>query len=337
MEEKTIRKDNLIRLLGELAGSCQVLAPVRRGDSLVFEEILSGDAIHFPDGNTKKSVKEVFFPQRESLFAYQDEETREPKFPDKERVVFGVRPCDARSLFLLDSVFDADDFTDPYYFSKRQNSTVIAIGCSHPMRTCFCTATGGDPFSLDGADVLLVDMGETYFVQAVTQRGETFLEGRAGLEKPEQDQRQRKDEIIEKARGSIGSDLNVERVKTVLDRDFDNPFWETVHEKCHGCGVCTFLCPTCHCFDILDEGDRRQGERIRIWDSCMFSLFTLHASGSNPRPGGKERIRQRILHKFKYFVDNHNEVACTGCGRCIRDCPVNLDIREVLIEIQNSE
>jgi sulfhydrogenase subunit beta (sulfur reductase) len=337
MEEKTIRKDDLMSFLADLTGSCQVLAPVRKGDSLVFEEILTRDEIHVSACNTKKSIKEVFFPQRERLFAYRGQETRAPSLPDKERVVFGVRPCDARSLSLLDPVFDGDDFKDPYYCSKRENSTVISIGCNQPMRTCFCADTGGNPFSLDGADVLLVDMGETYFVQPVTQRGERFLEGKIGLEDAEQEQRQRKDEIIEKARESIGSDLNMERIKTVLDRDFDNPFWETLHEKCHGCGVCTFLCPTCHCFDILDEGDGRKGERIRIWDSCMFPLFTLHASGSNPRPGGKERMRQRILHKFKYSVDNHNEVACTGCGRCIRACPVNLDIREVLKEIQNSE
>ena len=324
-------------LLADLTGSCQVLAPVRKGDSLVFEEILTGDEIRLSECNTKKSVKEVFFPQRERLFAYRGQETREPAFPDRERIVFGVRPCDARSLSLLDPVFDADDFKDPYYCSKRDNTTVISIGCSQPMRTCFCTDTGGDPFSLEGTDVLLIDMGETYFVRSLTQRGEAFLQGKAGFERAEQDQVRQKEEIIEKARETVNSVLNVERIKRALDNDFDNPLWETLHEKCLGCGVCTFLCPTCHCFDILDEGDSEQGERIRIWDSCMFPLFTLHASGENPRPSGKERMRQRILHKFKYFVDNHNKVACTGCGRCIRACPVNLDIREVLQEIQNQE
>ena len=142
---------------------------------------------------------------------------------------------------------------------------------------------------------------------------------------------------MEEARRSIRSSLNIAQIKKALDRDFDNPLWETIHEKCLGCGVCTFLCPTCHCFDILDEGDSTQGERIRIWDSCMFPLFTLHASGANPRPGGKERMRQRVMHKFSYFLDNHEQPSCTGCGRCIRFCPVNLDIREVLGAIQNSE
>jgi hypothetical protein len=220
MEEKTIRKDDLIRLLADLTGSCQVVAPVRKGDSLVFEKILSADGVHLSDGNTKKSVKEVFFPQRERLFAYREQETREPSFPGEERVIFGVRPCDARSLSLLDPVFDGDDFKDPYYCSKRENTTVIAIGCSHPMGTCFCTDTGGDPFSLEGADVLLIDMEETYFARPITQRGEEFIRGRAGFEEAAQDQRQLKDEIIEKARESMGSNLDAERVKSVLDGDF---------------------------------------------------------------------------------------------------------------------
>lgn len=337
MEEKTIRKEDLIRLLADLTQTCRVLAPVRKGDSLVFDEIHTGDESFLSDFNTKKSAKEFFFPQRERLFAYQGQDTREPDLPEKETILFGVRPCDGRSISLLEHVFDGDDFKDPYFLGKRESTTVIAIGCNRPMHTCFCTATGGDPFSLKGADLLLIDLGDTFLAQPVTQKGESFLQGKAGFEKAEQDQNRRKDELMEEARECIGSTLNMEQIKNALDRDFDSPLWEILHEKCVACGVCTFLCPTCHCFDILDEGTRDQGERIRIWDSCMFPLFTLHASGENPRPGGKERMRQRIMHKFKYFVDNHNKVACTGCGRCVRECPVNLDIREVLEEIQNRE
>jgi len=40
-----------------------------------------------------------------------------------------------------------------------------------------------------------------------------------------------------------------------------------------------------------------------------------------------------VMHKFSYLVDSYGETACVGCGRCIRLCPVNFDIREVLRKV----
>ncbi|MCE5274896.1 MAG: 4Fe-4S dicluster domain-containing protein, partial [Deltaproteobacteria bacterium] len=92
-------------------------------------------------------------------------------------------------------------------------------------------------------------------------------------------------------------------------------------------------CPTCHCFDISDEVKGSDGKRLRNWDSCMFPLFTKETSGHNPRPSQKERWRQRVMHKFRYYVDNFGAIACVGCGRCVMSCPVNLDIRKIVEDI----
>ena len=334
MEEKTISKDGLISFLAALTKNYQVFAPVKKDDGLVFEEIQSEDEICLDYSNTKKGVKEIFFPQKERLFSFSllkgEEEITEPAFPDTKTVIFGVRPCDAKGLSLFDSVFGDKDYEDPYYLSKRANTIVIALGCSQPESTCFCIDLKGDPFATDGSDLLLIDLGDSYLVQAVTEKGEKLLEKEGKFNKADQNQVRIKEKIIEKARASFKSSVNPEKIKEKLDNNFDDPVWDRLHEKCLGCGICTFLCPTCHCFDIIDETDGSTGERIRIWDSCMFPQFTLHASGANPRPTGKERLRQRVMHKFKYFVDNNGEVACSGCGRCIKYCPVNLDIREIL-------
>jgi sulfhydrogenase subunit beta (sulfur reductase) len=118
-----------------------------------------------------------------------------------------------------------------------------------------------------------------------------------------------------------------------MDQMIESPFWNRVHEKCIGCGACTFLCPTCHCFDISDEAQGKSGRRVRSWDSCLFPLYSLETSGHNPRPSGRERTRQRLMHKFNYFPKNFKKVACVGCGRCILYCPVNFDIRQALKEI----
>ncbi len=336
MEHRIITKNSLAELLSDLTKTSSVLAPVRQEDSLVFQEIHGIDEISFSDNNTKKSVKELFFPQREELFAYKDNVVTEPDLPDKGRVLFGVRPCDAKSLSLLDCVFDDNDYQDPYFLNKRENTLVVAVGCNRPGDTCFCTAIGGGPFSTEGIDLLLIDIGDAYLAQPTTPKGEEFIKEQAGFHEAKPDQIELKEIAVQKAEAGIDANLNLSRIKENLDSGFDSHFWESFHEKCIGCGTCTFLCPTCHCFDILDEG-ADQGQRIRIWDSCMFPLFTLHASGSNPRPTGKQRFRQRVMHKFKYFVENNGRAACTGCGRCIRYCPVNLDIRDVLGIIDNQE
>jgi ferredoxin len=119
-------------------------------------------------------------------------------------------------------------------------------------------------------------------------------------------------------------------VKQRLDKEYESPLWEAVAERCLGCGACAYLCPTCHCFDVTDEGKDGAGKRVRTWDCCQYSQFTHHGSGHNPRPSRKERARQRIMHKFRYNVDNFHAVFCVGCGRCIEYCPVNVDVRETL-------
>jgi ferredoxin len=212
----------------------------------------------------------------------------------------------------------------------------MGLACNQPMSTCFCTSVGGGPFSTDGLDVLWTDLGDRYLVEAFTAQGEALIAGRPQMREAGSEDVDQKAELAARAEGTI-SGPDVQGVKEKLDGMYDSPFWLQVHRKCLGCGACTYLCPTCHCFDIQDEGDRRQGRRVRNWDTCQFSQFTLHASGHNPRISGKERMRQRMMHKFNYFVENFHAIACVGCGRCVRECPVNLDIRAVLMGIQEAE
>ncbi len=339
MTEKTIKKDELIKLLADLSGDCQVFAPTLQNDSLVIEQINSAEEIALNASNTKKSVKGVLFPQRERLLSYdllKPEEMTEPPFPDKQRVVFGIRPCDAKSLLVFDHVFNSKEYPDPYYLNKRDNTLVISIGCNAPAGTCFCTATGGGPFSTDGSDILLYETKDAYIAQGLTEKGAAFLDDNTAFIDADDSCAQVKEEMAAASNEAIKSNLQTQSIKEKLDKGFHDDVWDTLHEKCIGCGTCTYLCPTCHCFDIVDETTGETGERLRIWDSCMYPNFTLHASGGNPRSSGKQRMRQRVMHKFKYFVDNNDMIACTGCGRCIKHCPVNLDIREVLDKIEKS-
>lgn len=329
MDARAIDKGRIVELLDELIEGYEVFAPVMSDDVMLFDKIASGGEARLDFGNSKRLPKEAFFPPSEVMFVYQGTQAEAP--PSKgDRVLFGIRPCDARSFLLLDKVFNTPDYQDAYYVEKRERTYVVGIGCNRPLSTCFCTSVGGGPFNEEGMDVLLSDLGDRYLVQVISERGRRLLEGNALLEEATESDLREGNRIAAEARERVTSMVETEGLGDRLMGMYDDPFWDALHQKCLGCGVCTYLCPTCHCFDVLDEGGEQRGRRVRIWDTCQSALFTLHASGHNPRPSGRERMRQRIMHKFRYFVDNCGEIACVGCGRCIRNCPVNMDLREVL-------
>lgn len=332
--EKVLEKKRLPELLDGLKKRFRVFGPVDWDDKLVFKEVRSVDELQLNYSNSKTSPKGIFFPQTEKLFRFRGDEVLEETPPEEGIVILGMRPCDARGFTLLDLVFQGQDFQDPYYLNRRSRSIVISTACSEPRSTCFCISVGGRPDSEEGADILLYDLGETYLVRAVTEKGEIlFKDLGTFLKDAHKSDLEKRDRLVEESMQRLSSRISIDGLKQKLDHSFEAPFWDEFHLKCLGCGICTYLCPTCHCFDITDESLGVEGERLRSWDSCMFPLFTLHASGHNPRPTQKERMRQRIMHKFNYCPEDFGETFCCGCGRCILSCPVNLDIRELIKEI----
>ncbi|SFR06633.1 4Fe-4S dicluster domain-containing protein [Desulfoscipio geothermicus] len=332
-----VSKKDIPNFLDKLISEYQVFAPVKEETYTLFKQICSGADAALDAGNTKLPAKEIFFPQSEKLFSYNvsEEGARlEAPVDDQKKVIFGVRPCDAKSLTLLDNVFNNDKYQDPYYLTRRNNTIMIGIGCNSPASTCFCTSVNGGPFDTKGLDLLLVDTGDAYVVEVVSDKGREIAE-KAGFAAAADANKDAAAKVKQDA--VVTCQVNIDGLKAKLDVNFYDSIWEKIHEKCLGCGACTYLCPTCHCFDIVDEATDCNGCRVRNWDSCAFPLFTLHGSGHNPRTSNKERYRNRIMHKFKYFVDNFNEIACVGCGRCIKNCPVNMDIRVVLEDIRGSE
>ncbi|HDY89766.1 MAG TPA: hypothetical protein ENH82_16830 [bacterium] len=348
MEEKKIRKSNLNKLFEELLkNNNRIFAPVEKDDYFCFAEIQSPDTCKFEGyRNTKISPKEMFFPQTEVLYGFRNHELEEnSKKPadnkQQKSVIFGVRPCDAQAISFLDKVFKEEekkDFIDPYYQEKREKTTVISLTCNKPLISCFCTSVNGRPDGEYGADVSFCDLGEDFLARPITEKGVEFIKGSGKwFENAKKSDVDKRNKIVQESTKKINSHVKTEKIKEKLDKSFKADFWNEIQQKCLGCGVCTFLCPTCHCFDITDEVETglealtlSGGKRMRCWDSCMYPLFTLHASGHNPRLKYKERMRQRVMHKFNYCPQNFKEMFCVGCGRCVRDCPVNLDIREVL-------
>jgi sulfhydrogenase subunit beta (sulfur reductase) len=331
--QKILPKPDLTRLIDEWRAKATVYGPVRQGDIVAFQPLTgSDDGDLYLAANTRYPPKSLFLPQSEAMFRVEGPGLEPVETTSANRVVLGIRPCDARACQLLDGVFAGSEYTDPYWSGKRRQTTLVALGCTNPCETCFCTSVGSGPFDGRGVDVLLTDIGEAYVAEISSERGQALLDR---LRDASQEQIVASSEAQTKARGAIEEPFELGGIVETLYGLFEDEFWYDVQQSCLGCGVCTFLCPTCHCFDIVDEAQR--GERVRNWDTCMFRIYSQEASGHNPRPTNVERTRQRIMHKYAYFIELFDEVGCTGCGRCVRYCPVGIDIRQTIRSSQLRE
>jgi len=330
MLEVTLDKAKLQELLKLLGADRRLVAPVADKQGTVFSEITDPSLVCLDAVNTTLSPKEVVFPQWETLYTFEGDRVTKTEPQIEETVLFGVRPCDARAFELLDRVFTWDGVNDPYYLKRREKTLVVALACNVPGEACFCSSVGGSPAGESGADVLGFDLGDRLLLRALTKRGEALLKSASSITTPatpeEKEAAQKAVTEAEKRLKPVAVPEDLEALKG----SFDAEIWKELGLKCLGCGVCAYACPTCHCFDITDETRKGVGRRVRSWDTCAFSLFTLHGSGHNPRTTQDARYRQRVLHKFLYCPENFGEAFCVGCGRCVTNCPAGLDLRAVL-------
>ncbi|MDE6501437.1 MAG: 4Fe-4S dicluster domain-containing protein [Ruminococcus sp.] len=285
--------------------------------------------------NTLRSAKDFFFPQTENLADFKMEgkkiEVIDVREEAEDFVVFGVRACDARSFTILDKVFLSEP-VDSYYKNRREHGTIVTMACTKPAETCFCGTFGIDPTEPEG-DVACWSDGESIFFKANTEKGQAFVESVFGL--LEDGDTTKLDETKAKTK-EILAKLPLANLSTeafggdTLMEHFRSEKWAELSESCLGCGTCTFVCPTCQCYDIKDFNTGNGIKRFRCWDSCMYSDFTKMAHG-NIRNSQLERFRQRFMHKLVYFPSNNNgEFGCVGCGRCLSKCPISMNIVKVM-------
>ncbi len=336
---KIYTKDEWIKALGYSNNAYKIFVPVLEDDFHDFKPLDNGISPDFYYQNTRLSPKSLVYPQSEMMFEYSLDENepdvnllKELKKEYHKQAIVGIRPCDAHAFQIAKLNFSNSEYRDPWWIHRFESTTLVGLGCNDPCSTCFCTSVGGGPFSKDWLDVLLYDMGSAYLAKAITERGEEFLnKAEGGSRQVDDSVLKDADNLAVSASEKLTAGVRIDRLKEkTINSLFDAAFWDDVAFACLNCGICTYLCPTCWCFDIQDEVIGKKGDRIRNWDSCMFPIFTLHGSGHNPRKKKMQRVRQRFMHKFKYYVDKYkNGVQCSGCGRCIRYCPANIDVRQV--------
>ena len=331
--------------------------------NLVFAEIAKAASLYLPvdgkdgktaytkweDGltwsnslNTVRGPKDFFFPQTENLVEFKTSgkniEIIDTRSASEDFVVFGVRACDVKSFDVLDRVFLKEP-TDSYYASRREHGIIIAAACTRPTETCFCQTFGIDAAAPAG-DISIWKTETEVFWQSNTEKGATLLAKLDAL--TEECSTEAVDAQKEKIAATMKklplANLNTDAFGVGKTKAyFDAPEWKELSESCLGCGTCTFVCPTCQCYDIKDFNTGKGVIRFRCWDSCMYSDFTKMSAGQ-PRLTQTERFRQRFMHKLVYFPENNDGMfSCVGCGRCLAKCPISMNIVKVMKTIGGKE
>ncbi len=328
---KKLALNSLAEFLSKVSAEQTVIAPVEKADQVDFGVWTKDQKLRLDALKTVKSAKGAFFPQVEDMVRFHVEGKNIQIDPteamNEDFVIFGVRACDAKSFELLDRVFLSDP-VDPFYAARREHGTVVTLACNQPEESCFCSNFDIDAANPSG-DVTAWIVGEDIYFRPNTQKGEKLV---AALDDAD-------DSAVEKTQAEIREIIKKLPLSNLdltgfdgehLMEKFNDPKWSELSKACLGCGTCTFVCPTCQCYDVRDFDTGDGVQRYRCWDSCMFSDFTLMAHGTN-RPTQVERFRQRFMHKLVYFPSRNDGLySCVGCGRCLTKCPQGLNIVKVI-------
>lgn len=344
---KILFKKNINTLIEMCLKNAKVITPIKTtyGD-IIFSPITSPSEVVLDQGseNSIISSKEFFLPQEETMFTYSryknDYKLKPSKLDEQKRIIFGIRSCDVSAVLFLDRFF-LNNIEDVYYLKKRKNTTLISIGCNEPQDSCFCICTDSGPFLTLGFDLQFTDLEDRYFVEIGTPKGKEIIKDNKNLfDDVSVPDVKMKQEVVESAKNKFKTARAYfsKTIRKLSEGKVDKNIWDELGQRCFSCGGCSYVCPTCSCFDVMDLiKSNDEFSRARTWDSCMFAGFTKEASGHNPRLEKKERVYRRYYHKLSYqYVEKNETHGCVGCGRCIVTCLGNINMPVVVERIRRS-
>lgn len=309
---KLLKKEDLTRFLYKLKQKGDLIAPVKK-NIVRFEKIDDIKKIHL-DSIPNFSIKNYFTLKNDPIFKFDSQKTSKVE-SSNDLIIFGVRHCDLNSLLRMDKIFLDPRNPDSFYKTRREKTILIGYNCATPDENCFCESMGLENYH----DLFFYEMGDNYYIDVGSEKGLKLVS--------------RLKDYDYNPRGiSCNKKLN----KKLLLKHFNDPLWGELSKNCLSCGKCTLVCPTCYCFNMLDELKLTldKGERLKVWDSCQYKDFTEVSGGFIFRDPRMERLRHRIYHKLLYFRQRFSKDMCVGCGKCITICPTKIDFIEGINQLK---
>lgn len=329
MKNYAIEREKWSEFLKRIAKKENIYAPFMRENSIEYLHVNAdnADSIKYHIAKPTSSVKIFFFPIKENVVKNALE---------KRQIIIGVPACDLASLNLMDKIFLDEDFLDPYYKKRRDETILIGNDCYSITDSCHCTIYDIDPYPTKNYDINLSSDEDKIYLTVNSEKGEKFINSIKSDAFKEVDDLP---ELVNEKRAKTAEDVKkqnkelpgLESTRKLVLGDHEK-VWKKFAKTCVSCGACSAICPTCHCFLLIDK---ENFEKIKNWDTCQYPSFERVAAGEDPLRRLYERLKNRYLCKFVHKPDMFGEIACTGCGRCIDACIGEINKNELIIELSN--
>lgn len=339
MRQVTLNKEELNNLLSALAHQQKVVAPIAKGfGQFVFAEVSSAQEVRLNYRPTILPPKKYFMPARETLATFDTSQGQvmRPVVESERLLLFGVHTCDLAGIQCLNMVFGQQP-EDLNYLTRRNKITIIGLECNDYCDEYASCRLVHNHLPNGGYDLFLTDLGDRFMVHVNTRAGDEITDQIKLFRETTPKDLQALEAVREKKRRIFANEVPVvhERIPEMFAQSYHSQVWKELGEQCLACGNCTNVCPTCYCFDVIDEPnlDLSTGQRYRRWDSCQSETFAQVAGGENFRKERGARQRHRYYRKFKYPMDKFSRLFCTGCGRCSRTCMAGINLKETLAKL----
>jgi sulfhydrogenase subunit beta (sulfur reductase) len=302
-----------------------------------YRMIQTGKDRYFDFIPANQSWKQFLFPPRQTLFsAVKEGKWRfiENDEPSPRYALIGVRACELAAINIHDRIFLRGDFADPIYHPRREGLFILAVNCLDPDATCFCVSMGTGPRHSAGFDLCITELDDGFLVEVGSELGRSLLVDR-NFDLPSAFVQNTANQALEHAARSMGRSMDTRDLPGLLTENLDAERWNDVSKRCLSCTNCTSVCPTCFCWDAVDQPDLlgKFTRRDRVWDSCFNPNYSF-VVGGNTRPNIRSRYRQWLTHKLGTWKAQFDVLGCVGCGRCITWCPAGIDITEEVAAIR---